>query len=956
MKRIFLIVFLLFNLVLNAQVTTFKLSNGLAVIINEDHRTPSILGCVVVRAGSVNDPADATGLAHYLEHVMFKGTQNVGTIDWAKESVHYKNIIALYDELAKTPEEGRAEIQKKINEESLLAAKYTVNNEYSNLIQAIGGTSLNAGTGQEVTYFHNVLPSFQLKKWLELQKDRFECPVFRGFQAELENVYEEKNMYSDSPFEAFSNLFSNEFFGENNPYAIPIIGKTEHLKSPSLSKLIEFYNTYYIPSNMALVLAGDVDVEAAKVMAENTLGKLEAKGDLKQPEYSFNKITEDKVVKVKLTPYPTMLMGYSCVSSQSEDVYKLEVLANIMNNDNSTGLLDKIMLDGDALQASMSVRNMRRTGYINIMAIPVFDMARMSFASFSTVEKAITEVIEQVKNGKIEDWLLQSVKDKLVMEFEMGKESNYRYGMMLVQAYGNGVPIDEVTSYADKINAITKQDVVDVAKKYLSGSSIKILSSIGTAKKDKLTKPEFKPLEPSVGQSSEFAKAWLKERVDVPAFKPIDFEKDLKKGELAKGVDFYYATNPDNDIFSLTIQYGVGKNDIKGLEYSVNLMNKAGVMAMYSPYQLKREFSKLGCEVNFYCGDNVTAVNLSGKESNLAKACQLLSKTYLMPSLDEKQLNSVIGGVIGARRNEAKDKSTQSDALNDYLLYGKQSSYIDRLTNEEIMGFTVSNLAAKFIAATQYETSVHYTGKLPYDQIKNALVGNLAFPANLKPSKRYQQTPTAEYAENTIFLVNNKDARQADIYLFVKGSTFTPDQQAKIDAFNEYFGGGFNGLVLQELRELRSFAYTASANYIEPALPGQNARLSGYIGTQGDKTLDAFGEFVKLISNMPLHENRIESIKDYLYQATVSASPMVRSRTQLVERWIKQGYTHDPRIDRVKEYSNLTFKDIEQFYNQFVKGKPIAAAIIVNTKQIDIEKLKTLGKVVKLNMNDLFKY
>lgn len=956
MKRLILILLMFTHIAVYAQISTFRLDNGLTVIINEDHRTPSVLGCVVVRAGSVNDPADATGLAHYLEHVLFKGSENLGTTNWEKESVHYKKIIELYDQLAKTPEEGRQAIQNQINEESLQAAKYTINNEYSNLIQAMGGTNLNAATSYEMTYFHNVFPAFQLKRWLELQQDRFECPVFRGFQAELENVYEEKNMYSDSPYNAFITLFNSKFFGEDSPYSIPIIGKTEHLKAPSISKLIEFYHKYYIPSNMALVLAGDIDPQAARPLIENTLGKWEKKGDLQPSEFKFNQLTEDQVIKVKNTPYPTLLMGFNGVNAQSEDVYKLEVLSNIMNNGNATGLFDKLVLDGDALEVTMAVQNMLRTGYINILAIPVFDMARMNFASLTSLEKSIKTVIEQVQNGKIDDWLLQSVKDKLIMEFEMGKESNYLYGMMLVQAYATGIPIDEVTKYAEKIEAITKDDVVEMAKKYLSGPCIKMLSQIGTPKKDKLSKPNFKPLEPAVGQTSEYAKKWLAEKVEAPSFKPIDFEKDLTHSQLAPGVDFYYASNPDNDIFSLTIQYGAGSADIKSLEYSVELMNKAGIMAVYTPYQLKREFSKLGCEVNYSCGDHVTTVTMNGREDKLARACQLLSRANLMPSLDEKQINSLIGSIIGSRRNESHNKSIQSDALRQYLLYGKQSDYIDRPSNEEIQAFTVSNLAGKFINATKYETSVHYTGKLPYNEIKRVLEGNLAFPANLKPSQRYVQTPTQNYAENTIFLVNNKEARQADIYLYVPGLDYKLEQQAKIDAFNEYFGGGFNGLVLQELRELRSFAYTASASYTTPFMPGQKTRLNGYIGTQGDKTVDAFAEFIALIQNMPLHPNRMASIKDYLYQATVSASPMTRYKTQLVERWMKRGYTHDPRIDWTNEYSKLTFDDIVQFYNQALKGKPIATGIIVNTKQIDQTKLKSLGKVVKINFNQLFKY
>jgi len=327
-----------------------------------------------------------------------------------------------------------------------------------------------------------------------------------------------------------------------------------------------------------------------------------------------------------------------------------------------------------------------------------------------------------------------------------------------------------------------------------------------------------------------------------------------------------------------------------------------------------------------------------------------------MPSLDEKQINSLIGSELGSRSIESKEKDIQSDALSEYLRYGKNSSYLNRLSNSEVLALTVSKLADGFIRATQHETSVHYTGKLPYNDIKNLLTKNLAFPSNLKRSNSPVSTPLAQYSENTIYLINNKNARQGDVYIFMQGDDFKLEKKPVIDAFNQYFGGGFNGLVLQELRELRSFAYTASANYSIPPVANRQSMFTGYIGTQGDKTIDAVNEFLKLINNMPLYPERMENVKDYLNQETGSSSHSIRQKTQVIENGMQMGYTEDPRIKWVEEYNSLSFDDVVGFYNQKFKNKPIAIGIIVNTKLIDKKQLESIGKVVNLDSKKIFKY
>jgi len=259
-------------------VEVYQLENGLTIILNEDHNLPQVFGSIMVRAGGKDDPKGATGMAHYQEHMLFKGTQELGTINWEAEKPHIDSIFRLYDRLGReTDPEVRKNIQKEINEESLKANEYAVPNEMFNLLRSMGGTGVNAGTGPDQTIYYNAFPPTQIEKWLDLYSHRFENPVFRSFQAELEVVYEEKNMYSDMfAFSMIENF--NKNFYRNHPYGQQtLIGTVEDLKNPSLTRMYDFFTTWYVPNNMALILTGDFDKEIIKPIIEAKFGKWERK-------------------------------------------------------------------------------------------------------------------------------------------------------------------------------------------------------------------------------------------------------------------------------------------------------------------------------------------------------------------------------------------------------------------------------------------------------------------------------------------------------------------------------------------------------------------------------------------------------------------------------------------------------------------------------------------------------
>ena len=317
-----------------------KLKNGLSVYIWEDDTKSDVFGIVAVRTGSVNDPAEYTGLAHYLEHVMFKGTDKIGALDWATEEPLYQQIIAKYDEMADETDPAKKEaISQEINDLTVQAGKVSVSTEFSNLMESMGGKGMNAGTSFDLTYYYNSFPAYQINKWLEITSERFRHPVFRTFQSELENVYEEYNMYQDNPSSLQSNFIRAKAF-EGHPYARDIIGLPEHLKNPRLSKLIDFYNDWYTPENMVLILVGNIKAQQIVGRINAAFGRLPQKATPARQTYPDLEIKGRTQYTAKIGYYPNVCLIYPGVPAGHPDEKPLEIAMSLLSNSSNTGTLD----------------------------------------------------------------------------------------------------------------------------------------------------------------------------------------------------------------------------------------------------------------------------------------------------------------------------------------------------------------------------------------------------------------------------------------------------------------------------------------------------------------------------------------------------------------------------------------------------------------------------------------
>lgn len=391
----------------------FQLKNGLSVYIWEDESKSDVFGLVGVRVGSINDPEAYTGLAHYLEHVMFKGTDNIGALNWAEEEPIYKEIIAKYDQrAAETDPVKKDALNQEINELTLKAGKISLPTEYSSLMESIGAKGVNAATSYDYTFYHSSFPAYQINKWLEISSQRFIHPVFRSFQPELENVYEEYNRAQDNPNQAVSSFFMSKAF-EGFPYSRDIIGLPEHLKNPQLSKLIEFYDTWYVPENMVLVLVGNVNAQQVAGRIAGTFGRLARKPMPARKEYTGTSIQGRKQYTEKIGYYPQVAMVFNGVPAGHPDEDALDIALSLLSNSSQTGALDKLVLDGELTSAGAYAQTFREQGRSVVVSIPLYDENQRRFESNKSAEKKAVEAIEQIANGAFEDWKINAIKAEM---------------------------------------------------------------------------------------------------------------------------------------------------------------------------------------------------------------------------------------------------------------------------------------------------------------------------------------------------------------------------------------------------------------------------------------------------------------------------------------------------------------------------------------------------------------
>ena len=927
---------------------TIHLDNGLKVVMCEDHSQPEIYGAVFVHAGSKNDPAEATGMAHYFEHIMFKGTDRIGTTNWEAERVYLDSIDMMYDLLHETSDLAeRQSIQQKINALSQKSADYAIPNEVDVILTQMGGRRLNAGTSYDMTVYYNTFPSNQLSKWMDVYVERFRNPVFRLFQSELETVYEEKNMYGDSPINAFQEYLFHETFGEH-PYGRPVIGYTQHLKNPQTSRMREFYNTYYVANNMTLILVGDFDIESIEPMVAEKFGTWRS-GELpEEPTYTLPTFNGPTVQNVRMTPIKMGALVFPGVKNSDSDMLPLTLACSIFAN-GETGLADKLMLEGKIMAAMMLPLSLEDHGANVMIYVP-----KLLGQSHEKAEALIFECLDRLKKGDFSDDLFEAMRMSMFTERLRETESLDRLAGLFLELESTGQTYEEYLAETERLQTITKEEVVAIANKYFGNNYLDVRSKMGFPAKDKVDKPNWRPIEAKNTEArSEFAQA-IEAQV-VPEVEPqvVRFGEDVVITEINDGFGLFSTLNPRNDIFDLRVVFNYGTANDPDLERAVQYLQMQGTK-LQSPEDFALQLQKMGATIDFYASDNQFTVHMTGFEKDLNDIMAMCSRKLQNPSNNEHYILSLVEAEQTNISTNKEDASVWARAVREYALYGDQSVYLNHATLSEWKKRSGASLLAEVMEALKYDGYVLFSGNTQPDLVARMLTENALVHANaIKGQERIRVEK--EYAEPQVFIASNKQFRQSNIYFYVPGEKLSAKDEALASLFSKYFGTDMYSIVFQEIREFRSLGYTAYANYLYDYLQRKPGHLFGFLGTQSDKTLDGMLAFKELIVNMPVRMEKFNASKEALLKSRASDYIGFRDMPYQVQTWMRQGYDHDPRAEFTNVIRNATFGDIQSFYDRMIKDRPVIIMMSGNQKKIDKTGLGNFGTVTQLRYKQIIK-
>ena len=931
----------------------YKLDNGLTVYITVYKDEPRIQTYIPVKAGSKNDPSDATGLAHYLEHMLFKGTDKFGSKNYEKEKPLVDKIISLYEEYRSTKDEKqRKRIYAQIDSLSAIAAKYAIANEYDKMMSIIGAKGTNAYTWVEQTVYTNDIPSNQLEKWLIIEAERFRNPVMRLFHTELEAVYEEKNIGLDDDGDKAWEKLLLSLFPTHQYGTQTTIGTVEHLKNPSIKKVIDYYNTYYVPNNMAIVLSGDLDPDKTIELIDKYWGSKKSK-----IIPSFIPAVEKNIEKPVISEVfgqdaDYVYLGYRFPGINTGENDLAEMVDMILSN-SSAGLLD--------INLNQSQKVLSSGGFF--MSLKDYSAHILSGSpregqTLEEVKDLLLSQIELVKKGDFPDWLLQAIINDFKLSEIKSMESNRSRAGNLVESFVKDIPWENEVNKTERLSKITKQQIVDFANKYYNDNYAVVYKRTGDDKNVvQVEKPKITPVDVNRQDKSPFLKSVA--NMPVEDIKPVflEYETDLVKSSLNNNIPFLYKKNNENDLFSLAVVIDIGRSNNNKIPVAASYFGYLGT-SRYTPAQLKEEFYKIGCSFSVSSGEEQTTISLSGLVENFDKALELLESALYDARPNDDALKNLVADILKVRADNklSKDKILW-DAMFSYGKYGDKSPSTDILTNSELSSLTPGELTGIISSLGSYNQQVLYYGPVPIEDIKAKInqhhvkgnTGTIEPPVQAE----YPELPTTE---NAVYVVNYPDMVQAEILLLTRKETYDAANIPEIVLYNEYFGGGMSGIVFQELRESKALAYSSFSAYTTPQKSGKSHYNIAYIGTQADKLPEAMKGLFDLLNDMPSSELTFNSAKDNVIQK-INTERITKAG--ILYNYLasqKLGLDRDLRKDIYEKAAKMTLEDIQKFQEKHVKNSKYTILVLGDKNKLNISTLEKYGKVKYLTLEEIFGY
>ena len=928
----------------------YTLENGLKVYLTSYDDAPRIQTNIAVRAGSKNDPENATGLAHYLEHMLFKGTDVFGSLDFNKEGPLIEEIEALYEQyrtVAMTDTANRERIYRKIDSISAEAAKYAIANEYDKMALGIGAKGTNAYTSFEKTVYINDIPSNQLENWLKLESERFRYPVFRLFHTELEAVYEEKNRDSDGSklFESlFDGLFPNHQYGQQTT-----IGTVEHLKNPSLKEIRAYFNKYYVPNNMAICLSGDFDYDETIRLIQKYWSKFERKEDPIFNVYKESPIKKTVIKEVFGPEAESLFVGFRFEGANSNDSKILTMIDMVLAN-STAGLIDLNLNQTQKIISGGSFPYVLKDYSMHTL----YGSPKQG-QTLEEVRALLLNQIEEIKDGNFEQWLVDAIISDLKLNQIKKFESNSGRANEFVEAFILDISWEDYNKEISDLESITKQDIIDFAKENYNENYVVTYKRNGIDKTSvKVDKPDITPVQLNRVDQSDFLIKLLTEEVEDinPVF--LDFDEIIEKTNIGE-LPLIYKKNTENNRFRLSYIFDIGTDHDNKLKFAVDYLKFLGTSEI-SPSRKQEEFYRLGCDLSMSSSSDKTRITLSGLANKFDESIMFFENFLANVIADEEALIALKSNKIKERADAKLNKQTiLFKALVNYAKYGPTSSYTNVLSTEDISNLTSKDLLKSINDLLLYKHRISYYGPENISDLKIKLENIHFNKSDLNPLPKKKEYKELDLQKPIVYVVDY-DMKQAEVIMLSKGSKLNMSEFSKIKFHNEYFGGGMSSIVFQELRESKALAYSVYSTYTIPKDTNSSHYLMSYIGTQVDKLSEAMSGMSELLDEMPKAETNMNNAKEAIIQR-IRTERLTKSKVlSEYEKAQEQGVNYDMRTDLYNQVQAFNVDSLNDFHNSHIANRNRVVMVLGAKRDLDLSVLKEYGEIKHLTLEEVFGY
>jgi len=933
------------------QTRLYTLSNGLTVLLSPNHKEPRVAVRIAVRAGSNTDPRDHTGLAHYLEHLLFKGTDQYGSLDWAKEKPYLDQIDALYEQYNSTKDPAaRKKIYHHIDSISGIASHYSIANEYDKMMANIGAQGSNAHTWVEETVYEEDVPANAMDKFLLVEAERFRNPILRLFHTELEAVYEEKNRSLDNDGSKMLEATQRNLFPTHNYGQQTTIGTIEHLKNPSLRAIRNYYHAYYVPNNMAVIMSGDFEYDDLIKKIDRSFAYMQSK-----PVQLYNPAPERDlmapVVKDIFGPSAeNMRIAYRTPAVDTHDAVVLDLISSIFSN-GKAGLLDLNLNKQQKVQGSnCGLQQYKDYGML------IFNGTPKQGQTLEQVRDLLTEQIAALKKGDFDESLIRAIVANGKLSLLEGFQKNEARVDALMSSFiqTRAAKWDMEVGELDEEAKITKAEVIRVANKYMGNNYVLLYKRKGEDKNIvKVDKPPITPVETNKDKQSAFLKKV--EAMPTSDVTPqwLDFQTGIGHGK-AGVADVLYVQNKDNELFHLYYRLEMGNFNNRILPLAAQYLQYLGT-AKHPTAEISKAFYDIACNFSVNTTSDVTTISVSGLQENFSKAVTLFEDVLHNCLPDTAALSALKDRLMKSRANSKLNKSAIMQGLINYARYGAKNPFNTVLTTEEIAAIKAEDLTNILHGLLNYPHTIIYYGPVTQEAFTSQITNLHSLPVSWAPIPEKVKFPFAVQSTNQV-LFANYDMVQSEICWIHNSVPYDVSKEPIVDVFDNYFGGGMGSVVFQTLRESKALAYATFATYGTPAKKEDPFYILAYIGCQADKMNEAVGGMNSLLNDLPTNDQGFElartSEKKDIETQRFTEDGIVFAYLEAKQK----GLDYDQRKNEYESLDKMTMNDVKQFHEQQVAGKAYTYCVVASDKKIKTDDLQKVGAVKVLSLDEIFGY